>query len=140
MKTFQTSITISAPPARIWGLLTDAGGYPNWNSTVNRIDGPIEHGARITVHARVPSERAFPLTVSSFQPTRSMVWSSGMPLGLFTGQRTFSLSGTADGRTQFEMKEQFSGLLAPLIGRAIPDLQPAFDKFAADLKAAAERA
>jgi citrate synthase len=28
--------------------------------------------------------------------------------------------------------------LAPLIGRSIPDLQPEFEKFAADLKAAAE--
>jgi hypothetical protein len=36
------------------------------------------------------------------------------------------------------MREEFSGLMAPLITRSIPDLQPAFDQFAADLKARAE--
>jgi hypothetical protein len=38
------------------------------------------------------------------------------------------------------MREEFRGLLAPLITRSIPDLQPAFDTFAADLKRRAERA
>jgi hypothetical protein len=36
------------------------------------------------------------------------------------------------------MQERFTGLLAPLIGRSIPDLQPSFDAFAADLKRWAE--
>lgn len=36
------------------------------------------------------------------------------------------------------MREEFSGLMAPLITRSIPDLQPSFDRFAADLKARAE--
>lgn len=37
------------------------------------------------------------------------------------------------------MDEAFSGLLAPLITRSIPDLQPAFDTFATDLKRRAEQ-
>ena len=37
------------------------------------------------------------------------------------------------------MREEFSGLLAPLITRSIPDLQPSFDRFTADLKSRAER-
>ncbi len=36
------------------------------------------------------------------------------------------------------MHEEFTGLLAPLIARSIPDLQPAFDEFAGDLKRAVE--
>jgi hypothetical protein len=36
------------------------------------------------------------------------------------------------------MREVYSGLFAPLIGRSIPDLQPAFDEFAAALKKQAE--
>jgi hypothetical protein len=68
-----------------------------------------------------------------------MVWSGGMPLGLFTGTRTFTLTPRSDGSTEFTMREEFRGLLAPLIGRSIPDLQPAFDAFAAALKREAER-
>src|SRR5258708_3688434 len=44
------------------------------------------------------------------------------------------------GEVAFAMREEFSGLLAPLITRSIPDLQPMFETFAADLKRRAERA
>jgi len=36
------------------------------------------------------------------------------------------------------MIEVYGGLLAPLIERSIPNLQPAFDEFAAALKTRAE--
>lgn len=68
-----------------------------------------------------------------------MVWRCGMPLGLFTGTRTYLLVQQPDGRLKFEVAEAFKGLMAPLITRSIPDLQPAFDEFAKCLKIAAER-
>jgi hypothetical protein len=37
------------------------------------------------------------------------------------------------------MREQFTGLFAPLIGRTLAHMQPAFDEFAAALKREAER-
>ena len=61
-----------------------------------------------------------------------------MPLGLFKGERTFTLEPGSDGSVEFSMREEYTGLMAPLIGRSIPDLQPAFDEFANDLKRAAE--
>ncbi len=67
-----------------------------------------------------------------------MVWTGGMPLGLFTGDRTYSLTPISDGEVEFTMREEYSGLLAPLISRSIPDLQPSFETFAADLKRQAE--
>lgn len=60
-----------------------------------------------------------------------------MPLGLFKGERTFTLASRNNGDVEFSMREEYTGLLAPLIGRSIPDLQPAFDQFASDLKRAA---
>lgn len=136
---FAASTLIRAPAGRIWSLLTDAAGYPSWNSTVERLTGTIAPGETITVHAKAAPGRAFPLRVSAFEPERHMVWSGGMPLGLFTGRRTFTLVPRGEGEVEFAMREEFSGLLAPLITRSIPDLQPLFDRFAADLKARAER-
>ena len=138
-KRFSASTRINAPTSAIWSLLTDAGGYADWNSTVDRVEGRIEAGGKVTVHAKVAPGRAFPLNVSELEPERRMVWSGGMPLGLFTGTRTFELSPVAGGAVDFSMKEEFTGLLAPLITRSIPDLQPAFDQFAADLKSRAEK-
>lgn len=61
-----------------------------------------------------------------------------MPLGLFKGERTFTLTPGVNGEVEFVMREEYTGLMAPLISRSIPDLQPAFDEFASDLKHAAE--
>ena len=38
-----------------------------------------------------------------------MVWSGGMPLGLFTGTRTFTLTAKGDGTTDFHMQEVYAG-------------------------------
>jgi hypothetical protein len=139
MKSFATSIMIRARPEAIWALLVDAAVYPQWNSTVDKIEGRIAAGAKVTVHAKAAG-RAFPLRVSEFVPPQRMIWTGGMPLGLFTGRRTFTLTPAAGGEVAFAMREEFGGLLAPMITRSIPDLQPMFDRFAADLKRQAERA
>jgi hypothetical protein len=138
MKRFAATATIRARPETIWALLTDAAGYPQWNSTVERIDGRIAADGKITVHAKSASGRAFPLRVTEFVSMRRMTWAGGMPLGLFTGTRNFVLTPTASGDVTFAMDETYRGPLAPLITRSIPNLQPAFDTFAADLKRRAE--
>lgn len=138
MKSFATKTIIRAPAERIWSILTDAAAYPSWNSTVERVVGNIAAGEKVTVYAMAFPGRAFPLQVAEFDANRQMVWSGGMPLGLFTGRRTYTLTQRAPGEVEFAMREEFSGLMAPLITRSIPDLQPSFDQFAADLKARAE--
>jgi uncharacterized protein YndB with AHSA1/START domain len=41
VKRFAAAITIRARLETVWALLTDAPGYPRWNSTVVKIDGQI---------------------------------------------------------------------------------------------------
>lgn len=138
MKSFASRGVIRATPDAIWQVLTDAPNYPRWNSTVTRVDGAIALGGTVTVQAKVAPGRAFPVKVVALEAPRRMVWSGGMPLGLFKGERVFELQPTAEGGVEFTMREDFSGLLAPLITKSIPDLQPAFDEFAACLKARVE--
>lgn len=138
MKSFQAKTSIRATPDTIWRILTDAPHYTSWNTTVDKVEGRIAPGETIKVHAKISPGRAFPVKVSEFVPGRKMVWSSGMPLGLFKGERTFTLNPRGDGTVDFQMAEVFSGLLSPLIGKSIPDLQPAFDEFAQALKSRAE--
>ncbi len=139
MTSFATRILIQATPDAIWRILTDAPGYAGWNRTVSRVDGRIALGEKVTLHAKVAPGRAFALEVVAFDAPRRMVWRGGMPLGLFKGERTFELRSIGAGGTEFAMREDYSGWLAPLISRSIPDLQPAFDEFAACLKARAEQ-
>jgi hypothetical protein len=139
MKAFAATAFIQAPPERIWSILTDAARYPVWNPTVLRIEGRIASGERIALHVRLSPGRAFLVTVSAFDPPRRMVWRGGLPLGLFVGERVFALEPGSNGGVEFSMRETFTGLLAPLIGRTLPDMQPAFDEFARALKQEAEQ-
>lgn len=130
--------TIEAGPERVWALLTDAAGYPAWNPTVVSIGGRIAQGEKIRLVSTLNPGRTFTLTVTETDAPRRMVWADGMPLGLFRGVRTFTLTPTGDGRTEFAMEEVFSGPLAPLVTKAIPDMTDSFAEFAEALRRAAE--
>ena len=138
MKEFSARTTIQASPETIWAILTDGPNYPQWDPTVDRIEGRIAAGEKISAYSKLSPGRAFPVTVSEFVPGQKMVWSSGMPLGLFKGERTFTLTTNGRGQVDFRMREVFSGPLLPLIGRTIPDMTEPFAQFAAGLKKQAE--
>ncbi len=138
MKRFHTSIEIRATPDKIWNILTDAPGWNSWNTTIDKVVGRIALGEKVKLFVKLNPGRAFPVKVSSFDARRKMVWTGGMPLGLFKGERTYVLAPT-NGGVEFSMTEVFSGLLSPLIEKSIPDMQPAFDQFAACLKRRAEQ-
>ncbi len=140
MKAFSTTTVIRATPGKIWALLTDAASYPAWNPTVERVEGRIALQQKVKVFTKLSPGRAFAVKVTAFEPAKTMVWTGGMPLGLFKGVRTFRLTPHGNGTVEFAMQEVFSGLMAPLIEKSIPDLQPAFDQFALALKQKAEAA
>ena len=140
MKVYAAKTTINATPEAIWTILTNAAGFPEWDPGVERIEGRIAPGEKITAYTTYNPGRAFPARVTEFVPGSRMTWSGGMPLGLFKGVRTFTLTPNGDGTTEFTLREVFSGPLLPLIGRSIPDLTATFEQFVAGLKQRAERA
>lgn len=137
MRFFETHLTISATPQKIWKILTDAAKLQD-GFGILRIDGQITRGARLKLWSEVAPDRAFPLRVTSFTPPLVMIWQGGMPLGLFTGTRVFTLAPLTKTQTDFTMREDYTGLLAPLIFPKLPDLTPSFRKFADALQKAAE--
>jgi hypothetical protein len=139
MKAYEASAVINADPQTIWTVLTDAGSYPKWDSGVVRVEGRIAPGEKLKVVSEANPKRAFAVRVTEFIPAQRMTWSGGMPLGLFKGVRTFTLQPEATG-TSFHMREEYTGLMVPMIWKSMPDLQPSFDKFAAGLKKKTEGA
>jgi uncharacterized protein YndB with AHSA1/START domain len=128
---------IDASPERVWALLTDTASYRDWNRAVVSIEGAIAPGGTISLVSIVNPKRTFKLHITEMTRPNRLVWSDGMPLGLFKGQRTY-LVQPREGVTHFEMTEAFSGPLAGVFTKAIPDLTPSFELFADSLKAAAE--
>jgi hypothetical protein len=129
---------ISAPPERIWALLTDAEAFPSWNSTVTSLKGKIELGQTLEMRVALDAKRTFKPKVTKLEPNRTMEWSDGMA-PMFKGVRQFVLTPKGNDVTEFEMTEVFAGLMLPMIKRSLPDFGPAFETYAADLKRAAER-
>jgi hypothetical protein len=127
---------IRTTPDVVWTLLTDAKGFPRWNSTVTAIEGRIREGERLRIHAP-GTKRTFTPTVSDVETFRRMTWSNGFA-PVFKGVRTFALDGF-DGSTRFAMREHFSGVMFALTRRMLPDFRPIFEAYANDLRREAER-
>ncbi len=138
MRAYEAGAVIGAQPDRVWSILTDSGGWATWGSGVDKVEGQIAPGETIKIHSKAAPGRAFPVKVTTFEPSSKLVFSGGMPLGLFKGVRTYTLDAQGDGSTRFHMREEYSGPLLGMMWRSMPDLQPSFDMFANGLKERAE--
>lgn len=133
MRFYESTSAIDASPEAVWAVLSDGGSWPSWDSGVAAVDGRIAQGEKIRVRSDAAPGRAFPVTVTVLEPPHRMQFTGGMPLGLFRGTRTYTVTPDGTG-SSFRMREEYTGPLLGLIWRSMPDLQPSFDRFAAGLK------
>lgn len=136
MRFFETRVTILAPVERVWSILTDAARLGS-NYGITQLQGRIAPGETLRLRVEVAAGREFVLKVAEFDPPRRMTWTGGMPFGLFRGTRVFGLTAVPGG-CDFQLREDYTGLMAPMIFRALPDLTPSFQQFAQALKKDAE--
>ena len=134
---YRVGIRLRAAPRRVWELMTDAAGFPRWNSTVKSISGRIAAGETIQLVATIAPERTFKLAVTEFSPTKRMVWSEGN--AMFKGVRTYTFAAGPGETTDFTMSEVYTGLMLPMIAGSLPDFRETFERYAADLKKEAEK-
>ena len=57
MTHLRTKISITAPPDRIWHLLTDSTSYPHWNPFIRRASGEPREGAQLEVYLQPSGAR-----------------------------------------------------------------------------------
>jgi hypothetical protein len=137
MRKYRAATNIHATPDAIWKILTDAGGYPRWDQTMDHIEGKLALGETVNFFTKL-SPRAFLVKVTVFEPGKTLVLTGGMPFGLFKSERTHTLSPAEGGLTRFATEETFSGLLLPIFGRTIPVLTENFQGFVTALRRQAE--
>jgi len=138
MLSYRAETNISAEPHAVWQTLMDLAAYPRWDSGVTKVEGAIAHGSRISVHPASSPGRVLHVRVTELVENLRMAWTSGLPLALFRGVRTFTLKPTAGGGTGVVVEEIFRGPLVRLMSRSEPDLQPLFEQFVVGLKARVE--
>ena len=106
MKSFSVSTTIRAAPESVWAILTDGTKWTTWNTTIEQLEGSIASGSKLRVFPRLSPGRTFPVRVTEFTPPQRVIWTGGMPLGLFKGVRTYTI-GPTDGGVEFTMEAVF---------------------------------
>ena len=136
---YSIGINIKAKPDKIWAIMTNAGDFPRWNSTVKSMEGRIGLGETVKLVATIAPTRSFNLKVNEFVPEKRMVWGDEKTNPMFKGIRTYTLTSKSDGSTDFTMSEVYTGLMLPMIAGSLPDFIPTFEQYASDLKREAEQ-
>ena len=134
MRFYEATSDIAAAPEAVWSVLVDGATWPRWDSGVSEFDGRIAPGETVKIHSSAAPGRVFPVKVSSFESPKHLTFSGGMPLGLFSGVRTYTLTPDGNGGTVFRVREEYDGPLLGLMWRKMPDLGPSFTQFADGLK------
>ena len=138
MPGLQHSVTVAAPPERVWELITDVEGWPALVPTVDAVerldDGPLAVGSRTRLQQPKLPEAVW--TVTELDPGRSFTWASSSPGVAITAGHV--VEPHADG-SRLSLSVDISGLIAPLGWLMTKSLTKRYvETEAASIKAAAE--
>ena len=139
MRSYEATTRIDAGPDEVWPHLVDVGGWRDWDSGVDRVEGRVALGEQLTLYATMIRSRPFTVTVTELRPGEAMRWRGGLPFGLAVIERTYLLDRQDDGGTVLTVREDQTGPLAWVTERSTPDLNPSFRQFCAGLKTRVER-
>jgi hypothetical protein len=143
MKEVRSEIEIAAPAGRVWEILTDFAGFPQWNPFIRRARGNLVKGERLEVMMQPSGARGmtFSPTVLTVEADRELRWIGHLFVpGLFDGEHIFTIEPLGTGRVHFTQREIFTGLLVPLLSRMLDtDTRRGFEEMNKALKARAEQ-
>lgn len=142
MRKLETEIEVNADPATVWAILTDFEQYPNWNPFVRSIAGELKEGSTLTVHIKPEGGMGMTLTpqVVAAETNKRFGWKGKFGLkGIFDGHHEFIVEGNGNGSVRFIHREEFTGLLAPILWPMLEkNTRRGFEEMNAALKKRAE--
>jgi hypothetical protein len=142
-KTLATEIDIAAPRQRVWQVLADLSAYREWNPFIVEATGHVEQGGRLTLRMQNVGGRVMTLrpTVTEVREGELLRWLGRLWIpGLLDVEHTFALEDRAGSGTRLVQKEDFRGVLVPLVARTLDrGTLPAFVRMNEALKRRAEQ-
>jgi hypothetical protein len=142
MREIRTQTEINATAGRVWQVLTDFAAFPRWNPFIRQARGELREGARLEVVLQPPGHGAmtFRPVLLRVDPPRELRWRGRLWLSaLFSGEHVFSIEPLAAGTVRFVQREEFRGVLVPLLWRSLNcDTRRGFDEMNRALKRLAE--
>ncbi len=142
MKEIQTEIEISAPPEKVWGILTDFNHWADWNNTVTKTSGEsaIDSQLNITMSDNGKDSNAYSPIITQLQAPKLLRWRAKMLADfLFKNEKIVELEVTETG-TRIIHRETFDGLFVKLFWSKLKDgVPPILNAMNDALKAEAEK-
>jgi hypothetical protein len=114
----RTEIAISAPPSRVWEVLTDFSHYPDWNPFILELKGDVRLGATIRYHFEFPRGIRIwtAAKILTFERERELRWEAHfLTPTIFGGEHYFAMDAMTGSGTVFYHGEIFRGLLLPVV-------------------------
>lgn len=141
MQILDASIEIDASAERVWDVVADTARYAEWNTFVTGIAGELREGAPVKVTVRAPGRKAvtFDARIVRLDPGRELRWKGRWFLpGIFDGDHSLTVEALGEDRARFRTREEVTGLLLPLLGKAMRQSQAGFEELCRAVKARAE--
>lgn len=139
----RTEIEISAPPSKVWSIITDIDKWQEWSPIINASQGQAVLGEELSI--TMVSEQVgedgpkYSPVIIDLKEHKYFHWRAHMLVGfVFTNDKIFKLEET-DAGTHLVHIETFRGLMASLMAGSVDKNVPAMlDSMNAALKAQAE--
>jgi hypothetical protein len=143
MRELYTEIEIDAPADRVFKILTDVAHYERWNPLIVKAEGRADPGEVLRIRIRTPGAREQPYVVKvlTVEENREFRWLGHMLWrGVLDGEHAFQLIPLSPDRVKLVHREQFRGVLVPLVWTSFLDtkMRQGFEALNRALKTAAE--
>ncbi len=119
MQEIRTEIDISAPPSKVWSVITNINKWKSWSPIINDSQGTVSVGSKLSI-TMTGKEKGkdgpkYNPTITDLDEPYYFRWRAHILTGfIFTNDKIFELEETNSG-TRLTHKELFSGLLAPVL-------------------------
>ncbi len=136
MATYETEITIEAPPSEVWQHLTNVSKHDDWSEHFQLRGQPVVGGPGRIEFKLFGIRTGADVVFSKVDEPRELRWDGGAK-GIAFGSHFFILTALDDGaRTHMRHGETFEGLFAALTVRLLKTERggPSYNGFNEDLK------
>ena len=130
-KEIKTEILINSDSERVWQVLTDFKGYPNWNPFIKSIRGEKIVGSKLATEILPPNRRIMKFTpvLLEVDSEKELRWlGSGPVRGIFDGEHYFKILPQENDSVKFIDGEKFSGILVRLMPKLLVDTKQGFEQ------------
>jgi hypothetical protein len=142
MKSLYTEVEINARTEVVWKILTDFSAYPEWNPFIISFGTAPQPGRQFSVTMQPTGKKPMtfkPICLSLIQEEEFSWLGHLFFRGLFDGEHIFELKKIDKNRTRLVQRENFSGILVPLLWRLLDKAtRSSFEQMNHQLKMRAE--